>query len=432
MEKWKKGIFVLAMVFLFSVSSFTVAFGQEIKIGVAGPMAYVQGEHHWFGADMAQAEINAKGGILVGKTKRPIKLVKVDTNEILSVTDAASAVERTITRDKVDFIVGGFRTEAVLAMQDIAMDYKKIFLICGAAHPEMCRRVAKDYERFKYTFRVTPVNSTFLARISFLMTGMVGGMARKELGIPKPKVALLIEKAAWADPIAAAAEKTIPGMEMEIVGTWRPSATATEVTAELSAIKGAGAHMIYHILSGPVGVPYGKQWGELKIPAAATGINVEAQKKGFWEATRGMGNYQLTVNTLGRAEITAETIPWYDEFTKRAGEFPTYNAGTHAAIYILKEAIERAGTLEAGAVVLEMEKTDYVGPGGRYKFFPKDHEIAHDLIWGPGFVTATGTQWQDGELKVVWPPPGGVWEKVDYKGAVMYRLPPWVKEHWKK
>ena len=52
--------------------------------------------------------------------------------------------------------MGGFRTEAVLAMQDIAMDYKKIFIGCGAAHPELCERVGKDYNRYKYWFRRHP------------------------------------------------------------------------------------------------------------------------------------------------------------------------------------------------------------------------------------------------------------------------------------
>jgi len=80
------------------------------------------------------------------------ELVKADSNELLSLTDATNAMERLITSDKVDFIVGGFRTEAVLPMQDIAMYNKKIFIGTGAAHPELCLRVAKDYNRYKYFF----------------------------------------------------------------------------------------------------------------------------------------------------------------------------------------------------------------------------------------------------------------------------------------
>jgi branched-chain amino acid transport system substrate-binding protein len=133
-----RGILVSVVVFLFAVSSWTVVLGQEIKIGVIGPMKFVQGKGHWNGATMAAEEINAKGGVQVGDKKMKVKLIQADSNEFLSVTDATNAMERLITKDKVDFIVGGFRTEAVLAMQDIAMEHRKIFIGCGAAHNELC------------------------------------------------------------------------------------------------------------------------------------------------------------------------------------------------------------------------------------------------------------------------------------------------------
>ena len=421
MEKLGRGIFLFAIVILFAASS---AFGQEIKIGIAGPMAFVQGQHHWYGAEFGAEEVNAKGGVLVGNKRLPIKLVKIDTNEILNVPDAASAVERAITRDKVDFLMGGFRTEAVFAMQDVAMDYKKIFIGCGAAHPELCGRVAKDYNKYKYWFRVTPINSMFLAKVDFILLGMVAKIMGMELGITQPKVAIIAEKAVWADPIVAAAKANLPKMGMKVAGEWRPSATATDVTAELSAINAAGAHIIFTTISGPLGIAYAKKWGELKIPAASVGINVEAQKKGFWEATGGMGNYDTTINTLARVEITPLTIPFYDKFTAKVGEFPTYNAGTNDAIKVLAAAIERAGTLDSDKVVAELEKTDLLIPAGRLVFTKE-----HDVTWGPGYITATGTQWQDGKLMCVWPVN---WEGVTYKGGVKYNIPPWVVEKWKK
>src|SRR4030043_1230794 len=105
MERWEKRIFVLAMAFLFAMASFTVAFGQDIKIGVIGPMKFVQGIGHWNGATMAAEEINAKGGIQVGNKKMKIKLIQADSNEFLNVTDATNAMERLMTKDKVDFVI---------------------------------------------------------------------------------------------------------------------------------------------------------------------------------------------------------------------------------------------------------------------------------------------------------------------------------------
>jgi branched-chain amino acid transport system substrate-binding protein len=67
---------------------------RTIKIGVIGPMNFVQGKGHWNGALMAAEEINARGGVQVGKEKMKIELIKADSNEFLSVTDATNAIER--------------------------------------------------------------------------------------------------------------------------------------------------------------------------------------------------------------------------------------------------------------------------------------------------------------------------------------------------
>jgi len=401
-----------------------------IKVGVIGPMTFVQGEQHWYGAEMAANEINEAGGVVVGNETMQIELVRIDSNEMLSVPDAKLAMEKAVTVDKVDFLLGGFRTEAVLAMQDVAMDNQKIFLGCGAADRVLCERVAEDYDKYKYWFRITPVNTELLVTISLFVLENVIKVVRDELGIEDVKIALLMEKAAVGDELVYACEHVVPTMGVEVVGTWRPSPTATDVTAELSAIKDSGAHIILTYFSGPAGIVYAKQWGELEIPAASVGINVEAQKSGFWDATGGKGNYDTTLNTYARVEQTDETIPFFDKFVAETGEFPTYNAGTYDALYILKEAIERAGTLDSDAVVPELEDTEYYGSAGRIMFTIPEQSNPHDVRWGPDYVTGLGTQWQDGELLCVWPPPDGSWKGVVYEGAVAYKLPPWVIDYW--
>jgi branched-chain amino acid transport system substrate-binding protein len=130
----KKGLSLIALLAagILMTTGFSAFAADTIKIGVIGPMNFVQGQGHWNGATMAAEEINANGGVQVGKKKMQIELVKADSNEFLNVTDATNAMERLMIKDKVDFVVGGFRTEAVLPMQDIAMEYKKIFIGCGA------------------------------------------------------------------------------------------------------------------------------------------------------------------------------------------------------------------------------------------------------------------------------------------------------------
>src|SRR5438067_341092 len=187
------------------------AFAQgTIKIAILGPMAFVQGENHWAGAEMARDEINRAGGVNVGGKRMQIELVRGDTNEIQSVPDATNAIERVITRDKADFLIGGFRSEAVLAMQEVAMDYKKIFLGAGAADARLGENVEKNYDRYKYWFRVTPTKSPDLFRTLMEVLNAIGGQVRQSLKKDRPKVALIAEKAVWTEPIVKAVQAMLP------------------------------------------------------------------------------------------------------------------------------------------------------------------------------------------------------------------------------
>ena len=161
-------------------------------------------------------------------------------------------------------------------------------------------------------------------------------MLKDTLGMPpqqKLKVAIIAEKLIWAEPMVAIAEGKLPTMGMDVVGTWRPSDTATDVTAELSAIAEKEPHIIFTTFSGPVGITYAKQWGELEIPACSSGINVEAQKLDFWESTGGKGNYDTTLNTYALGVATNDlTVPFVNSFYEETGELPTYCVDTYAAI----------------------------------------------------------------------------------------------------
>jgi branched-chain amino acid transport system substrate-binding protein len=224
----------------------------------------------------------------------------------------------------------------------------------------------------------------------------------------------------------AAAQALLPAQGIEVVGVWQPSDKATDVTAELTDIKDSGANMIMTALSGTVGVPYARAWEELEIPAASVGINVMAQADDFFTNTGGFGDYEMTLNTYARnVSITDETLPFIQAFIAEEGETPTYNAGTYDAVYVLKDALEAAGSLDSDDLVVEIEGTDRVVTSGRLVF----NEM-HDVIWGPGYVTALGVQWQNGELEGVWPPADGSWYEVQYPGIVDYQLPPWVVEFW--
>jgi len=389
----------------------STAFAQNtIKIAILGPMAFVQGEHHWNGAQMARDEINKAGGISVGGKKMQVELIRADTNEIQSVPDATNAVERVITRDKADVLVGGFRSEAVLAMQEVAMDYKKLFLGVGAAHSKLGLNVEQSYDRYKYWFRVSPTKDVDLARTLFAVMSSIGEQIRKDLKTDTPKVAILAEKAVWTEGLIAAAQKNLPAMKMEVVGLWQPSAVATDVTAELSAIDRSGAQIVFTILSGPVGISVGRQMGERNMKAVAWGINVEGQKEEFWQAAAGKAQFVSTLDTYAEVEYTPKTMAFVRAYKARFGKAPTYTAATYDAIMILKDAIEKEGTLNADKIVAHIEKSEHVGTGAVATF-----DKRHDLVWAVGKTSGIAVQWQDGKKVPFWPP--------NVKGMQPFKMP---------
>jgi branched-chain amino acid transport system substrate-binding protein len=400
---------------------------KEIRIAVAGPMKAMQGENQWRGATLAMEEINKAGGVNMKGTKVPIKLLKVDTNELVSVADAVVSVERVV--NDVDFYVGFTRSESMLAMQDVLMKYKKIVVDCGAVHPELNARVAKDYNKYKYFFKGT-VSSIAQGQILLSHLDDVAKAVREQIGIAKPKVAVLVDKLQWADPIVKMVETRAPEMGLEVVGVWRPSATASDVSAELTAIKGSGAQILFHATAGTMGIALGKQWGELQIPAALVGGDAVASVKSYYEATGGYGKYNTFMGGIGPAKLTEKTMPFWNAYFKKYNDFPGYESSTYDALYILKAALERGGTVNSETMVTEMEKTDYTGAYGRIVYYPKDHQFPHDVQWGPGYSTWVVNQWLGPEkLAVVWPMG---WKGVTHEGSQKYQLPPWVIEYWKK
>jgi branched-chain amino acid transport system substrate-binding protein len=298
--------------------------------------------------------------------------------------------------------------------------------------------VAENYDFYKYFFRGTPFNSSYLARTAFIHLDTVAALLQEELNIPKIKVAVVGEKAMWVEPMVKYAQAYITGKGMELVGVWRPSPVATDVTAELNAIQRSGAHIIFTIFSSSVGITFARQAGELKIPAFQVGINVEAQKDDFWKATQKMSNYVFTMNTYARGiRVNKLTKPFVEGYIERFGEVPTYTADTYGAIKLaLVPSIEKVGSLDSDKIVSVLENRVFLVPAGKIKYM-KDSEgrPLHDLTWGPGYLTSLGVQWQDGELKAVWP---NKWKltpdspAISYKGMVPIKIPPWMIEKYKK
>ena len=413
--------------------------GPNIKIAVVGPMTFIMGEHNWVGAKIAADEINEAGGVNVGGVKRKIELVKVDTNEMSSIPDAVLAVERAISTDKVDFLVGGYRSEAAIAYHETACKAKKIIMSPPCGDKSVLSRVRTDYDHYKYSFRIGGGNTGIVATmIPFGMEFLVNEV-RKATGIDRPKIAILGIQAAWPTQFIDVVKSKHDSWGADIVGEWRPSMTSSDLTAELTAIKSAGAQIIFTTLGGPINVVFGKQYGELQIPAAPMGWSVEASDKGYWKATGGNCNYEATTGVYAPGvKATERSLPFYEKFAKLTnGGSPQQSAATYTGVWVIKECIEKAGTLDSDKIVIEIENIKFPAPEGIAAYWKlgeveEKRDDVHSQKIGPGFTTGFWTQWQNGELVAVWPPADGSYGGARSEGIKSYVVPPHVVQYWKK
>ena len=144
----------------FLAGSSALAAEKPIVIGAPLATAFLYGWDADRAIRLAVEEINAQGGVKVGAVKRPFAVETIDTRDLepgVPVSDALLTVEKLILEKKADFIVGGpVRSEAALAAMDLLSKYKKVsILTTGALTPAYHARVAEEYDKFKYCFRIS-------------------------------------------------------------------------------------------------------------------------------------------------------------------------------------------------------------------------------------------------------------------------------------
>jgi branched-chain amino acid transport system substrate-binding protein len=428
-----------------------------ITFAVVGSMTEFHGQEQRDGASMAAEEINDAGGVDISGVKYTVELVEVETKEETEGEDGSTGTANleAVIND-VDFIVGGSRTEVVSVYREVAMDAHKIFMNCGAAAGSLQYWVVEDYDHYKYWFKVTPYNDVFLVTSLYKITQTIGGVLKQRLEgygeavaedyrVPedgKLRVAILMEDAAWCAQMVTSAQSYLRSYGFTVVGTWLVSPTASDISTELSQIAAVKPHIIFTAFSGPVGVTYSSQRVELGIPAMTIGINVLGELKSHWGDTEGKCNGEIMLDTWAEGlQYAAKTTAFFDAFMAKTGEYPIYTAATYDAIYQLKEAIEATDSLDADDIIQYLETHSYVGVGGSYAYYPMPDidlgggvyalsdtqvcalypslgaynqtnwlcaasggpHIAHDLVYGPGYTTGIGAQWQDGRKVGVWP-----------------------------
>jgi branched-chain amino acid transport system substrate-binding protein len=365
---------------------------DPIKIGVIAEAQAVAGSSIAPAAQLAADEINAKGGI----NGRKVEIVVYDNHS--SAAESVRAFQRAVNEDKVNAVIASYISEVVLALEPWAARLKTVMITPGAASDVITQNIAKDYENNKYTFH------------GYLTSSALAGLvcdAAKDLLVTGAKVktgVIVSEDAAWTTPLDAGYEQCLPKAGIKVLDHIRFSPDTTDFTPIFNKIEGQKPDVMITGIS-HVGTQPTVQWKSQQVPIAMFGISSQATNSTFWKDTNGAteGVLYQAVSGPGVA-VTAKTLPFVDAFVKKYGNNPSYAGYTaYDDVYIITDAVRRAGSTDSDKLVAAMEKTDYTGTIGRVTFKPKGDPNVHGLRTGAGYITGLMLQWQDGKQVNVWP-----------------------------
>ena len=414
---------ILLVVSFMWIIPVTGAFAADpIVIGVPTSLGFLEGKESHKAVQMAVGEINAMGGVMVGGEKRPFKVVAADLRDAapgVPVPEALLGIEKLILEQKpTAIVVGPFRSEALLAGMDIFAKYKMPMLGTVAMSPATEAKIKKDPEKYKYVFRVS-LNVIYWVK---LLAG-TNATLKNEFGFDK--VYIMNQDVAWARGTAGGmAKKVYPKLGMEVIGHDQFPTGFSDFSSALMKARGKGAGVLFTCFDMPESGVLVKQWKSLKVPALIAGFISPMAGEAAWDTFNGkIGGMMNAIFELGNipSQKYAPARIFYDKYKKTYGKGIQSGHGpapSYESVYILKEAIERANSLDPDAIVAEIEKTDRKGVMGRIRF-----DEGHQVVYGTDPAeTAVGAffQWtNDGKRKIVYP-------KSLAEGNI--ELPSWVKK----
>jgi branched-chain amino acid transport system substrate-binding protein len=395
---------VLAVMCAGLMAAPVVRAAEPIVIGVATSLGFLEGKESIKAVQMAVDEINAAGGVKVGSGTRPFKVESIDLRDAapgVPVPEALLGLEKIILEKKpTALLVGPFRSEALIAGMDIIAKYKVPLLGTIAMAPGSEKKIKEDPQKYKYVFR-TCLNAVHLVKF---LSGTMGAI-NKQFGFNK--VYVMTQDVAWARATADLVKKLyfdkngweVLGMESYPTGT-------SDFSSALMKARAQGAQVIMPVFDMPQSGTLVKQWNTMKVPAIMAGFISPLAGSEAWKIFDGkIGGVLNTTFELGSA-MAASKLPASTEFMQKyqkkygqeiqAGHGP---APSYESVYVLKEAIERAGSVDPDAIVAGLEKTDRRGVMGRIRY-----DDGHQAVYGfdPAETSVSVVfQWTDSGKRVV-------------------------------
>ncbi|MBM4340148.1 MAG: amino acid ABC transporter substrate-binding protein [Deltaproteobacteria bacterium] len=379
--------------------------GDPVIIGVPTYLGSIEGGESLKAVQMAADEINAKGGITIKGAKH---LIKIEASEIrdgapgVPVPEALLGIEKIILDKKVHaIVVGPFRSEALLATMDLLAKYKVPMLGTIAMTPVSEAKIIENPEKYKYVFRTCLTARYFVNLLTGVMTQL-----NKEFGFKKAY--LMNQDVLWARGTVAGLKTWYEKSGWEVTGGDEYPTGASDFSSGLMKAKAKEAQLLFTCFDMSQSGILVKQYKSMKVPALMAGFispmagevgwkTFDGQIGGVLNAIFELGNIPSDKHPPAKAFYDAYKKKYKDPLQSGHGPAPAYES-----VYVLKEAIERAGTIEPDALVAAIKQTDRQGVMGRVKF-----DKGNQVVYGTDLskeAVAVMFQWSEaGERRIVYP-----------------------------
>jgi len=381
MKKWLPVICFLSTLFIFA--GLTQA-AEPIKLGaffdLTGAGSAI-GTPTKLVAEMVVKKINAEGGV----NGRPLQLVIADDEG--DPTKAAIIAKKFIESDKVVAIIGPTRTDTGMAAKPIIEQMKVPTFMCVGGDPVV------TVPPFKWTFKSPQRTSVAVKKTYDYM---------KRKGIQK--MAIITSADGFGRDGKNWLEKLAPEYGLKILMGESFQPTDSDMTAQLIKIKAASPEAIICWTIGKAGSIVAKNIKQLAIQSPlfqCHGLPDPIYIKLAGEAAEGniMPSTKLMVASQlpdpdPQKKVILEFIRLYTDVYHYDRQFPinTHSGYAWDAIYLVANAMKKAGT-DNEKLRDAIEKTKgYTGISGIYNITPEDHNgLGVDSMV---MVQIVGGQWK--------------------------------------
>ncbi len=384
---------------------------QVITIGLSIPTSFAVGQDAQDAANMAVSQINSNGGVLINGTHYTVKTVTEDTDEMdwtIPVNQGVSAFQKLMTVDGANVVLGGVRTDVVVAQSSYLSQYKKVFVDVESNEPIVEQEVRSNYTNYKYYFHLF-VNGSAIGPSLVKFPIFLRNYTSTHSGWGNvSNVAILGEDALWTvGPVGR------PAGNSSFVGALKHSGfnvvysslfplNTNDFSTYLNAMAADHVGMIILFFSGTDGVSFATQWSQYNWPGGVKpvvfGPGLIGGCSEYWSQTGGAAQGMIPWPSTVNASFTAKTVPFIDSFYKNYGHTPnTMALDMYDAVYLVTQAMSTANSWSADKLIPVMESMTYTGVTGTIHFTSSHGMNLPEIPMYQQFG-----QWQNGVLVPIW------------------------------